>query len=111
MVDSNRFNSRLSVTSQSGGGDASPMRIPVSTVLAGASLAGNVSSSASSSSRSTSESSTLHRLHERHVDHVLGHEPDLQFVAPNHVADQQVVRSIVAGFGREPSHRARLFEN
>jgi hypothetical protein len=26
-------------------------------------------------------------LHERHLDDVLGHEPDLQFVATDYVAD------------------------
>jgi hypothetical protein len=63
--------------------------MPVSTVLAGGSLAGNVSSSASSSFESTleKESDTLHRLHERHLDDVFGYEPDLQLVAANHSAD------------------------
>ena len=33
---------------------------------------------------------------QRRVDHMLRDEPDLQLVAPNHVADHEVVRPIVA---------------
>src|SRR5438477_12406301 len=92
-VNSKRCSARLSDTGALGEGGGAPIRIPVSIVLAGASLAGNVSSSASSSSRSSCEfeSATLHRPHERRVDHVLGHEADLQLVAPTHVADEKVV--------------------
>jgi len=53
----------------------------------------------------------LHRLHERHVDDVLGDEPDLQLVAANHAADDQIVGAIVTDLGRTPGHRARLFQH
>jgi hypothetical protein len=52
----------------------------------------------------------LDRPHEWHLDHVLGDEPDLQFVAADHVAHDQVVRPIVAAFGRTPRHRARFLQ-
>jgi len=82
------------------------------TVFAG-SLAGNVSSSASSSFESAREveSPTLHRLHERHVDEVFGDEPDLQLVAANHVAHEQVIRAIITGFRGAPRHRASLLQH
>lgn len=35
----------------------------------------------------------LHGLHERHLEAVFAHEPNLKLVAADHVADEQVVRS------------------
>src|SRR3954470_4816585 len=37
---------------------------------------------------------------------MLGHEPDLQLVAPDHIADDQIVGAIVSAFGGEARHRA-----
>src|SRR5262245_2445521 len=47
--------------------------------------------------------SSLHRLHERHRDDMLGHEPDLQLVAADHIADEQVVRPIITAFSGTPA--------
>ena len=42
---------------------------------------------------------------------MLGQEPDLQLIAANHVAHQQIVGSVVADFGSFPRHRARFFQD
>jgi hypothetical protein len=48
---------------------------------------------------------------QRHLDGVLGHEPHLQLVAPDYIADDQVVGAVVATLGRAPCHRARLLQD
>src|ERR1043166_8735881 len=35
------------------------------------------------------------RLRERNVDHVFRNKPDLQFVAANHIAHDQIVRAVI----------------
>src|SRR5438309_9363501 len=74
---------------------------------------GNMSASceALTAGVSWARSVTTSGAYERRVDDVLGHEPRLQFVAPDHVADQQIVRPVVARLGRSTSHRARLLDH
>ena len=61
--------------------------------------------------RCPGETDTLHRLHERHFDEVFGNEPDLQVVAADYAADDQVIRAIVAAFSRATCHRARFLQH
>src|SRR5262245_41539270 len=42
---------------------------------------------------------------------VLGHKPSLQLVAPNDIAHDQIVGSIIAGVRRKARHRARFLED
>src|SRR3954471_16976363 len=42
---------------------------------------------------------------------MLGHEPNLQLVAPDHIADDQIVGAVVSRFRRKARHRAGLLEN
>lgn len=39
-------------------------------------------------------------VNKRHIDQMFAHEPNLQLIRPNHVADQQVVGAVVAQIGR-----------
>src|SRR5207247_912448 len=48
---------------------------------------------------------------QRCVHEVLGDEPDLPLVGPDHVAHQQIVGAVIAGLRSLPRHRARLFED
>src|SRR5262245_13080576 len=48
---------------------------------------------------------------DRRVDDVLGHEPDLQLVGTDHVADDQIVGPLIVAFGRQPRHRPRLLQD
>src|SRR5207302_4766263 len=48
---------------------------------------------------------------ERCVPKVLGDEPDLQLVCPDHVADQQVVGTVIASLSRLPRHRTGLLQD
>ena len=60
--------------------------------------------------RSEAPGSARSRARGRDIDDVLGDEPDLEFIAANDVADQQIVRPIVAAAGGQPRHRASLLE-
>jgi len=42
---------------------------------------------------------------------VLGHEPDLELVGTNDVADEDIVGTVVAVFGGLPGHGARFLED
>jgi len=53
----------------------------------------------------------LHRLRKRNVDHVLGDEPHLEFVAADDVAHNQIVGAVVPVIGGQPRHCSRLFEH
>lgn len=44
----------------------------------------------------------LFRMHQRNVDEMLAQEPHLQFVSSQNVADDQIIRALVAQFGRSP---------
>ena len=46
----------------------------------------------------------LIRADQRHVHQMFGEEPNLQLVAANHLADQQIVGAIVAGVGGNLGH-------
>src|ERR1700730_9099128 len=48
---------------------------------------------------------------QRDVHEVLGHEPDLQLVAPDDVADEQIVGTVVAAFGGQARHRMGLLQD
>lgn len=52
-----------------------------------------------------------HGLDQRHVDDVLGDKPDLQFVGANHVADQQIIRPLIASIGGATGHGARFLQH
>src|SRR5438094_1744756 len=58
-----------------------------------------------------SVATSSHRPRQRHIDHVFGDEPDLQFVAADHVADKEVVRAVVAGLGCAPRHGASFLQD
>src|SRR5688572_8026470 len=51
------------------------------------------------------------RARQGNVHDVLGDEPYLQLVGTDHVADNQIVRAVVAVLGRQPCHGARFLEN
>ena len=53
----------------------------------------------------------FHLADERRCDGMLGKKPHLQLVPPQHVADEHVVRSIIARFGGEPRHRTRFLQD
>jgi hypothetical protein len=42
---------------------------------------------------------------------MLGHEPQLQLVPADHIADQQIVASIVSRLGSAPRHCLRFFQD
>jgi hypothetical protein len=50
-------------------------------------------------------------MHQRSIDQVLGDKPDLHLVRADDVADEQVVRTVVAILSRLPRHRPRLLEH
>jgi len=51
------------------------------------------------------------RPYQAGVDQMLGDEPDLELVGPDHVADEDIVGAVIAGFGGLMGHRARLQQN
>lgn len=48
---------------------------------------------------------------ERDVYQVLGNEPDLEFVGADHIADEQVVSALIAGFGGLASAATRFAQD
>lgn len=46
-------------------------------------------------------------MNKRHVDQVLAQKPGLQLIGPQHLADEKVIRAIVAQFG----DASRLFSH
>jgi hypothetical protein len=53
----------------------------------------------------------LFRLRQRHRHDVLSNEPHLKLVASNHITNEQVVRSIVAGIRGSTRHRSRFLQH
>ena len=51
------------------------------------------------------------RVNQRRVNGVLRHEPDLELIRADDVADDQIIRAIVAGCGREARHCAALLQH
>jgi len=52
----------------------------------------------------------LFRMKQRHRDQMFGEEPNLQFIRPDDVTHDQVVRSIVAAVRSLPRHGTRFFQ-
>src|ERR1700740_2773223 len=50
-------------------------------------------------------------LHDRCIDHVFGDEPHLEFVPPDDIAHDQIVRAVVSSLGRATRHGARPLEH
>jgi hypothetical protein len=50
-------------------------------------------------------------LHDRHIDHVFGDEPHLEFVAADDVAHDQIVGPVVSGVRRAVRHSTRLLQH
>ena len=48
---------------------------------------------------SSSSRARLFRVHQGNIDQVLAQEPHLQFIGAQNVADDQVIRAVIAYFG------------
>src|SRR5262245_7455624 len=50
-------------------------------------------------------------LYDRYVDDVFGDEPDLQLVATNYIADEKIIRPVVAVLSGQPRHGSRFLQD